>query len=52
MDDGDQAVVYFGEPIFSGVRAHQAGDLVNMTSLEHERREQDHPEFRRKFGIE
>ena len=35
-DEGDHAVVYFGEPISSGYVLIQRAHLVNVTSLEHE----------------
>lgn len=53
-DDGDHAVVYFGEPIRSGylINGHHLGHhLVNVTSLKHERWKREHPEFCRKMRI-
>ena len=36
-DEGDRAVVYFGDPIHSGYVLIRCDDLANVTSLEHER---------------
>ena len=50
-DEGDHAVVYFGEPIYSGYVLIKRDHLVNVTSLEHERWKRAHPEFCRQMGI-
>ena len=50
-DDGDHAVVYFGEPISSGYVLIERDHLVNVTSLEHQRWKRAHPEFCRQSGI-
>ena len=50
-DEGDRAVVYFGQPFRSGYVLIPRAHLVNVTSLEHERWKREHPEFWRKMGI-
>ena len=50
-DEGNRAVVYFGEPIHSGYVLIQRDHLANATSLEHERWKRAQPAFRRKMGI-
>ncbi len=45
------AVVYFGEPIQSGYVLVRRDNLVNATSLEHERWNRAHAEFCRQTGI-
>jgi hypothetical protein len=50
-DEGDRAVVYFGEPISSGYVLIERDYLVNVTSLKHERWKRAHPEFCRQMGI-
>ena len=50
-DEGDRAVVYFGEPIHSGYVLIRRDYLANVTGLEHERWKRAHPEFCRKMGI-
>jgi hypothetical protein len=50
-DESDHAVVYFGEPIYSGYVLIKPDHLVNVTSLEHERWKRAHPEFCRQMGI-
>ena len=51
-DEGDHAVVYFGEPIDSGYVFIKRDHLDNVTSLEHERWKREYPEFCRRMGIE
>jgi hypothetical protein len=51
-DEGNHAVVYFGEPIYAGYVLIERDYLVNVTSLEHERWKREHPEFCRQMGIE
>ena len=50
-DEGDHAVVYFGEPIHSGYVLIPRAHLANVTSLEHERWKRAHPELCRQMGI-
>ena len=50
-DEGDRAVVYFGEPIHSGYVLIKREHLVNVTSLEHERWKRAHADFCRQMGI-
>ena len=50
-DEGDRAVVYFGEPIHSGYVLLKRECIANLTSLQHERRKRAHAEFRRQMGI-
>ena len=50
-DEGDRAVVYFGEPIHSGSVLIRRDYLASLTSLEHERWKRAHPEFCRQTGI-
>ena len=44
-DEGDRAVVYFGEPISSGYVLIKRGHLANVAGVEHERWKRAHPEF-------
>ena len=50
-DEGDHAVVYFGEPISSGYVLIRRDHLANVTSLEHERWKRAQPEGCRRMGI-
>jgi len=50
-DEGDHAVVYFGEPISSCYVLTQRDHLGNVTSLERERWKRAHPEFCGKMEI-
>jgi len=50
-DEGDHAVVYFGEPVRSGDVLIRCDYLANVTSREHERWKRAHAEFSCKVGI-
>jgi len=44
-DEGDRAVVYFGEPIRTGYVLVRRDDFAIVTSLEHKRWKRAHPAF-------
>ena len=44
-DEGDRAVVSFGEPIRSGYVLVRRDHLASVTTLEHERGKRAHAEF-------
>jgi hypothetical protein len=51
-DEGDHAVVHFGEPIHSGYVLIKRDDLVNVAGREHGGWKRAHPDFCRNFGTE